>query len=203
MRLFSDNGYQAVTIRSIADALGWSPMKSYRYFENKLAIFVAVRDMAFTELAKALKAAADSADGPMEKIYESGYAYVRFALHRPHEYNLCFATDQQNMPEFQLMSDAAVSPWDLTVENVSRAKDAGLISGDPVLVSHLSWIGLHGLVTLHNARRLNFGRSVEDLVDPLIDSILAGFLTAKGRRERRRSSGALRELRTTTTNGAC
>jgi len=194
MKLFSEQGYKGVTIRSIADVLGWSSMKSYRYYENKLAIFVAVRDLAFTDLAVTLKAAADAVDDPLDKIYASGYAYILFSLEKPHVYNLCFSMDQRGMPEFQLMSDAAVSPWDLSVDSFRQAERSGQVTGDPIMASHLVWIGLHGLATLHYAGRLNFDRSVEDLVDPLIDSILAGFLTdrVQPRRTTRRSFKKLR-----------
>jgi len=47
-RLFADCGYEGVTLRAIAAELGCSPMTPYRYFDNKEAIFTAVRMAAFT-----------------------------------------------------------------------------------------------------------------------------------------------------------
>ena len=42
-RLFAEYGYEGVTMRALAKALGYSPMTPYRYFENKEAIFETVR----------------------------------------------------------------------------------------------------------------------------------------------------------------
>jgi len=192
MKLFSEQGYKGVTARSIAKVLGWSSMKSYRYYENKLAIFVAVRETAFTDLTNAMKQAADAVDDPLDKLYASAYAYINFALNHPHEYNLCFEVDQGEMAEYQLMSSAATSPWELALGYQQQAKQAGYLTGDPVLSAHLSWIGLHGLVTLYHAGRLNFGKAIEDLVDPVMDSALANFYPdkkKKPRRTKRRSYG--------------
>ncbi|NOX49786.1 MAG: TetR/AcrR family transcriptional regulator [Gammaproteobacteria bacterium] len=190
MKLFSEQGYKGVTARSIAKVLGWSSMKAYRYYENKLAIFVAVREVAFFDLTTAMKESADVVSHPLDKIYASGYAYIKFALDNLHEYNLCFEVDQGEMAEYQLMSDVAMSPWDLALKNFQEAKQAGYMAGDMVLATHLTWIGLHGLATLKLAERLNFDRSIDALVDPVIDIVLARFSTGKDKipsRTKRRS----------------
>ncbi|MBL4682591.1 MAG: TetR/AcrR family transcriptional regulator [Pseudomonadales bacterium] len=176
MKLFSEQGYKGVTARSIAKLLGWSSMKSYRYYESKLAIFVAVRERAFTNLTIEMQNASEAVKDPLDKLYASGYAYVKFALDNPHEYDLCFKVDDQGeMENYQLMSPAAVSPWDLAVENYAVAKQAGYLKGDSSLAAHIGWISLHGLVTLQLANRLNFNLSVEDLVDPVLDCVISRF----------------------------
>lgn len=194
MKLFSEQGYEGVTARSIAAALGWSPMKAYRYYRNKMAIFVAVRETAFLELTRAMQEAGDAVTSPLDRIYASGYAYIRFALENPHEYNLCFEVYQGDVEENQLMSEAAVSPWELALENYRQAKRAGFLKGDVVLATHLAWIGLHGLASLRVAERLNFGRSIEDLVDPVIDCVLARFSTGKAAIPRRTALRTFRKF---------
>ncbi len=196
MKLFSEQGYKGVTARSIAKKLGWSSMKSYRYYENKLAIFVAVREAAFGELTAAMQDAASALTHPLDKIYATGYAYINFALNHPKEYDLCFKVDDQGeMDEFQLMSRAAVSPWDLTIENYRNARKEGYLVGDPSLIAHLGWVGLHGLATLHLAKRLNFDRTIENLVDPVIDNALVGFSTGKEKIPRRTKHRSFRNYR--------
>ncbi len=186
MKLFAEQGYKGVTARSIAKLLGWSSMKSYRYYKNKLAIFVAVREKAFANLTTEMQIASDAVADPLDKLYASGYAYVKFALNNPHEYDLCFKVDDQGeMENHQLMSEVAVSPWDLAMENYRVAKLAGYLKGDSLLAAHLAWIGLHGLVTLHLAKRFNFEMSIEDLVDPVIDSVVARFSASNQKIPRR------------------
>ncbi|MCZ7619785.1 MAG: WHG domain-containing protein [Myxococcota bacterium] len=51
---------------------------------------------------------------------------------------------------------------------------AGLLRGDPDELAHLSWISVHGLATLHLAGRLRLGRTIEDLVEPVLDSFFHG-----------------------------
>ncbi len=51
LKLFAEEGYEAVSIRTLARAVGCSAMTPYRYFTDKAAIFDACRYRAFEELA--------------------------------------------------------------------------------------------------------------------------------------------------------
>ena len=48
---------------------------------------------------------------------------------------------------------------------VEEAIEAGVLKGDPDIVAHLYWSGIHGLVALHLSGMLAFGHSLEELVE--------------------------------------
>src|ERR1700748_906445 len=54
---FARFGYEGVTMRQLAEALGCSPKTPYRYFKDKADILATVRAQAFGKFADALEAA--------------------------------------------------------------------------------------------------------------------------------------------------
>ena len=173
--LFAEHGFDAVSMRMIANKLGWSNMSAYMYYENKEAIFKAVREMSLVNLADAMEKAANQVEDTVEKIRQQSQAYVRFGTAHPHEYDLAFHLFDEEMPGFPIMSEHSLRSWNHQFELIKSACEEGGLQGDPSTISHLLWIGLHGLVTLGNARRLLFGMSVDDLSDLTIETALAPF----------------------------
>src|SRR6478609_6673878 len=91
---FARFGYEGVTMRQLAEALGCSPKTPYRYFKDKADILATVRAEAFAKFADALEAADASApDDPVEKAQRIGAAYHGFALKNPHAYRIMFDID--------------------------------------------------------------------------------------------------------------
>ena len=43
-----------------------------------------------------------------------------------------------------------------------------------VKIRHYCWFSLHGAVTLHLADRLRWGRSLDDLVEPMLETLYRG-----------------------------
>ena len=58
---FARHGYEGVTMRQLAEALGCSPKTPYRYFKDKADILATVRAEAFGKFADALESAAAAA----------------------------------------------------------------------------------------------------------------------------------------------
>ena len=61
---FARFGYEGVTMRQLAEALGCSPKTPYRYFKDKADILATVRAQAFAKFADALEKAAAGVDRP-------------------------------------------------------------------------------------------------------------------------------------------
>ncbi|HUH04930.1 MAG TPA: TetR/AcrR family transcriptional regulator [Kofleriaceae bacterium] len=164
MKLFAEQGYAAVTMRSVAAALGCSPMTPYRYFANKEALLVAVRAEAFRRFADSQEAAAACAD-PIARLLELKRAYIDFALAQPDAYRVMF----------ELAQDAQVADAELERESgrafsslytaTREAIEAGALTGDPLSLAHLLWANTHGLVMLHLAGKLGMGRTIYELAE--------------------------------------
>ncbi len=173
-RRFADLGYAGVTLRGLAADLGCSPMTPYRYFENKEAIFAAVRRAAFERFAARQERAVAAHDDPVERLQAGGEAYLAFATEEPHAYRIMFELDQEFDPGDAGLVDASGRAWAPLREGVARAIDAGVLGGDPDTVAHLLWAGLHGLVSLHLAGKLQLGRRLEELIPPMMQALFLG-----------------------------
>lgn len=106
-RLHAENGYGAVTMRSVAQAVGMPPMSLYRYFPNKSVLMECVWAEvleASLQVARAASTASDSAPTRLRKLYE---AYVNFWLQRPEDFKLVFDTYGRASPSFLAVSPAS------------------------------------------------------------------------------------------------
>lgn len=178
--LFAEQGYEAVTLRAIAAEVGCSPMTPYRYFSGgKDEIFAVVRAASFGEFADASERAAVGIDDAAERLLAGGRAYIRFALERPDQYRLMFELTQPHSDHPDVVREGARA-WAPLRENVERAIAAGVLGGDADRVAHVFWAGVHGLVSLHLAGKLLMGRSIEDLIEPVLTTLARGNAGAAG-----------------------
>lgn len=173
MRLFAEQGYHGVTLRTIATELGVSPMTPYRYFSGKDDIVESVRGLAYERMADASAAAVDGVDDPRERLVALGHGLVGFALDQPHAYRHMFELTQPDAPPIGSVLEAGRG-WETMRTAVVDAIDGGVVAGDPDTVAHLLWASLHGLIALHLAHKLVIGRTLTDLLDPMLDGLLRG-----------------------------
>jgi AcrR family transcriptional regulator len=170
-RLFAEQGYEGVTMRALATGLGCSPMTPYRYFENKAEIFDAVRSAAADRFADALEAAIEGVTQHPDRLQALARAYIRFGLDEPHGYRIMFELDQDQRPETRREED--LRSWHVMHRAVEDAVVDGVLQGEPDVVAHLLWSGVHGLVALHLSGMLRLGRSLEELVEAFLERELS------------------------------
>ena len=89
--LFVAEGYEAVTMRKIAQAIEYSPTAIYLHFRDKEAVINAICDTDFLQLATRFRKIAEVAD-PIVRLKAAGRAYADFALRHPNHYRLMFMT---------------------------------------------------------------------------------------------------------------
>jgi len=173
MRLFAEHGYEGVTLRTLAAELGVSPMTPYRYFADKDDIVASVRALAYERLADASEAAVEGVHDPLGRLLALARGIVRFALDQPHAYRHLFELTQPDAPPVGSAVPAGRA-WTALHGTVRGAVDAGVLAGDPDTVAHLLWASLHGLVALHLAHKLVIGRTLDDLLDPMLEGLIRG-----------------------------
>jgi AcrR family transcriptional regulator len=81
-KLFYEQGVQRTTIDEIAEAAGVSVGSVYVHFGSKDALYLALVEEAATVNASYV-AEAVPADSPLQRVFNAGDAYVRFALENP------------------------------------------------------------------------------------------------------------------------
>lgn len=144
-------GWEAVTIRRLANEIEYSQPVLYSHFASRDAIVAAVAVEGFKELAAALRAAAEAADGQRDALMRVARGYFAFALSRPALYDAMFILPTQLMfAEAETRAElrdgfeaitAVVSPFCTDVE----------------IVTETFWAALHGLAELERSGRVRPG----------------------------------------------
>ena len=83
-------GWDAVTIRRLAEEIEYSQPVLYSHFENRDAIVAAVAVEGFKDITAALRTAANGSTGRRNALKNVAMAYLAFALSRPALYEAMF-----------------------------------------------------------------------------------------------------------------
>lgn len=185
-RLYDRNGYEAVTLRAIAAEMGRSQALPYRYFKNKDHIFAALRANCFDRLSDRLLAATAVVDEPLAKVYRMVMSFTEFAITQPAEFRLMYSLRQPNPAHFPELQAARLRTLAVVQDAYQFAASAGRLRGDAIVGAHITWASFHGLLSLHLASQLNVGLSLDDLIEPMLDTLFGPgtVATAKAARER-------------------
>lgn len=162
--LFAVNGYEAVTMRSIAEKAGCSAMTPYRYFEDKEEIFAMIKAAAFRRFADGQERAYAASSDASQRLIDLGRAYIDFALAEPDAYRIMFELRQEPRPYPELVEQEvrAIAPLKAAI---AEAVAEGTLEGSPEILVHLAWARVHGLVSLHLAGKFRGPTKIEDLID--------------------------------------
>jgi len=149
-RLLVETGdEEAVTIRAVADAVGVTPPSVYLHFADKDELLFAICERHFAQLDRVTEEAAAGSEDLLEALALRGKAYIRFGVEHPEQYRILFMRKPSHTPEdFQVdrLRDAAA--FNHLVEHVAKCVHAGLIEGDPLMISLGLWAMVHGLTSL-------------------------------------------------------
>jgi AcrR family transcriptional regulator len=182
-RIVLEEGFEALTMRKIADAIEYAPGTIYLYFESRDAIAFELCRAGFEAFLAALAPAAAIAD-PVDRLRELGRRYVRFGIENQETYRLIFMQEPKYASEaFQEDADAADSPGKralgILVAIFEELRAAGRLktSADPTALAEMIWSAVHGIVSL----KITYDRHPETGTDELLriqtDALVNGLVT--------------------------
>lgn len=154
MLLLEREGADAITLRSLAAAVGVSHMAPYRHFRDKEALLAALAERGFAALGEAMQVAgasraAASGNGPRAALLGFGLAYLAFARARPQLYRLMFGPALAGKPGHAGLRAAGQA----TYAGLSQAVGAvlapqGVTAEDASAHAVATWALVHGLAML-------------------------------------------------------
>jgi len=182
--LFAEQGYDAVTMRGIAERIEYSPTAIYFHFRDKEALLRELCDKDFAALAQDFQKIAKTAD-PIERLRMIGRAYVAFAIEHPSHYRLMFMTPKPALraadshitrgnPEQDAYAFLRATVAEAIAEGSLRSEFV-----DADLVSQMVWAGVHGVVSLQIAKRGDDWvewRAPQTTAHALIETMIRGLL---------------------------
>lgn len=186
--LFLEQGYDATTIRRIADRVGVSAPALYLYFPDKEQMMLALCDQTFGYLIEAIAEIERTVGEPLERIRHFGEAYLQFGLEHPDEYRLIFLGN--NIPEsmrkvgHRAPTDDPTRPgvvgaivFQRLVAILVEAENSGVkLNYAPDTCAELCWMGIHGLASTL-IQKPEFPWSNRDtLTKGMLDILLKGIV---------------------------
>ena len=173
--LIVSRGSIEFTMRELAAAVGCSPMLPYRYFKDKDDIIAAVRALAFTRFAEALEKPRSGPGPAQQRSYDVGGAYVAFAFAHPMLYRLMFDRPLLEPGRYPDLDAAGARARDTMTDHVRDVVAQGLLAGDPVVIGHVFWASLHGLIMLEMSGQLGPEPGFEALRGALVQALVFGL----------------------------
>lgn len=141
-------GWDAVTIRRLAEEIEYSQPVLYSHFENRDAIVAAVAVEGFREIAVALRDAAIGSPGGRNALETVALAYLDFALRHPALYEAMFIS-----PTNLRFAEAGTRP-ELRAGFDALAAVVAPFCVDVDAATETFWAALHGLVELERSGRI-------------------------------------------------
>jgi AcrR family transcriptional regulator len=153
--MFAQEGYEAVTMRAIADKIEYTPTTIYHHFASKQALVTELCRCDFDELAGQFARASTMAD-PLERMRMAGEAYIQFAIEHPQHYRFMFMTslpDVEHDAQFlaETMGNPESDAYAFVRHACMEAIEKGLLRpelSDAHEVAQLLWATLHGMISL-------------------------------------------------------
>ena len=148
-------GWDAVTIRRLADEIEYSQPVLYSHFENRDAIVAAVAVEGFREMAVDLREAVRGSAGRRKAVTNVAMAYLGFALRYPALYDAMFV-----LPTGLRFAAAETRPeLHAAFEALSAAVTPFCV--DVAVATETFWAALHGLTVLERSGRIRPSARVE------------------------------------------
>jgi AcrR family transcriptional regulator len=173
--LSAAKGFDALTVRAVAQAAGTTTRAVYALFGSKEGLEQALHQAMFTRL-RDLERARERREDPREDLLELAMAYRRWAVERPERYALAMHrfVGQRARPRSEEGLAVSREALDELIRAVDRCHQAGLIVIDPEdVVMHLRAI-VHGLAEFENLGLL--GPDPEGHWRSVLSSVLDGYL---------------------------
>lgn len=171
-QMVEKDGWNALSIRKIADAIEYSVPVIYDHFENKEAIYLEFAKKGFRKLSKKMIDAKDAHDDPAEQIRAMADAYWDFGINNMQLYQLMFGIGMQcceiskAMPEQEKFRALVMDPIEALIKKSKRTDI------NSCLKYHTFWSVMHGLISI----KITGNSPIDDELNKMVlDDAIAGF----------------------------
>lgn len=156
--IFATEGYEAVTMRRVADMIEYTPPVIYQHFADKATLIEELCRQDFRTFARSFQVLANVAD-PVARLRAMGLGYVEFALRHPHHYRVMFMTTLPTSLKYADLDPEShgrpeTDAYAFVFKATQEAMEAGRFNedlDDPAVVAQILWQTVHGIVSLHIA----------------------------------------------------
>lgn len=147
------DGVEAVSMRSLAKALGCSPTTPYTYFENKEEIIAEVRAALLNGVCEMLEEISARGLNAADWARSHTKAFIDFAFNEPHAYRLIYDFYLPDVDKYPALARANARSVQIRTAYVKQLIAEGYLKGDPTSLGFLYFAAVHGLIVLRMTGR--------------------------------------------------
>jgi AcrR family transcriptional regulator len=174
-QLVEKEGWQALSIRKIAEAIEYSVPVIYDHFQNKEAILLEFTKRGFQLLNEELERAREQFSQPELQIEAMAYAYWRFAFANKEYYQLMYGLGMPGCETVKQISELSTF-IELILKPLRDLIAKGNSNAEPYLKLHTLWSTLHGLISINMMGKENTRNELNDMIlKDFINSFIAGI----------------------------
>lgn len=182
--LFSRLGYENVTLRAIAEELGYAHATIYRYFPDKSALLAELCRDTFDLLVMEVDAIGAASLNSEERLFQTSRGFVRFGLEHPQHFRIVFfgPEDRNGIRAGEYINDIGRPLFERLVKIfIECSIDHGLSATDQLLDAHTWWSSIFGLtqvlITQGNLPHLS---TPDRVIERQIEVMWAGLKAVAG-----------------------
>ncbi|MEN8183182.1 MAG: TetR/AcrR family transcriptional regulator [Myxococcota bacterium] len=180
--LLVEDGYEAFSMRRLAERCGYTAPTIYHHFGDKPGLLHTLLEERFSDLRERVRAVG-SCDDAAETMRALAHAFVDFGMRNPTFYRLLMTP----RPEAEGPPRAAEEARAVLEEPIYDLDRAGrLYAADVETTKQTVWVLLHGLIHLRLSRPDHPWS--DDLVEVALDSLLRGTVRPRPAAESRQAS---------------
>lgn len=177
--LFLEHGYEAFSLRGVAEAIGYTPTAIYRYFDDKDELLFEIALEGFAVFARNQQEAFDRVDSPAERLAEMARSYIRFGLEHPLRYRLMFMQRGEYLVRPRPDGHKpAIESFNVLSRAVAEVQKAGHLSEHSTEdAANALWSGVHGIVALAISMPFCDNPQTEMMTEIFVTKMLKGLLS--------------------------
>ncbi|MBM3783436.1 MAG: TetR/AcrR family transcriptional regulator [Acidobacteria bacterium] len=179
--LFLNEGFEAVSMRKIADRIEYAASTIYLYFKNKDELIAGICTDTFEILIERLSELEQRGLAPMEELEGGLRCYIKFGLENPHQYRLVFNNPfpDDHSHEMQEANGLGLQALQFLARCIDRCRRSGdLAPGDALSDAMVVWMCVHGvtsvIITDHGKHGMPWP-SEEAIIDRGVELIVRGL----------------------------
>jgi AcrR family transcriptional regulator len=151
--IVKDEGWQALSMRKIADKIEYTAPIIYEYYANKEAILLELTRKGFVLLAERMKEARDRHEDLADQIEAIWLAYWNFAFDQREYYQLMFGVEVNCCIMDELLPEGS-TPYDIAAAPIAELMGISDTEDDKVCTKYYTyWSIIHGLISINIVRK--------------------------------------------------
>jgi AcrR family transcriptional regulator len=171
-----EEGWQALSMRKIADKIEYTAPIIYEYFDNKEAILKELTRQGYVKLGRLLEAAQNEHTDPASQLEAMWLAYWNFAFAEKELYQVMYGVEmncctiQNNCPDTSL-------PKNMFRQKIEELLPEGKKTKENVDIKYYTlWSVVHGLVSINMTRNL----TSDELNKQVLKDAIGGIIGSMG-----------------------